>query len=418
VREGRSGGLSQGRREISQLSRSEDFSIRVLSDGHQGIVTANTLNKENFPALCREARDLALTHPADPHIRFSAPPPSPQKGSEIFPIDGNADLGQIFEELKRLEEQILGRDRRLKSVVALNFAQEKRKKVLVNNLGLAVEGREGISALSAEVLAEEGPRTEVAWEGAEVRFKKDLPCEEIVDEVVDRALSYLGARPLDSGNYVALIHPRVGAQFLELIAEALSAEAVQNGRSFFEGRRQKKIAPQFVNLVDDPFLPEGVASALYDDEGVPTQKLSLLEEGVLEDYFFDLRSASRSGRESNGRGFRSKLSSLPTPSPTNLYLQGGSVSGDQMLSSEKKIFYLWDVMGLHMVDSATGEFSLGAAGALYEGGRVAHAVTGVTISGDFLDVLENIVSLGREVKWYGPYGAPHILVSKLAVGGA
>jgi PmbA protein len=143
----------------------------------------------------------------------------------------------------------------------------------------------------------------------------------------------------------------------------------------------------------------------------------LIKEGVLKDYLYDLRTSSKEGKESNGHGFRASLGAQPQPHPTNFYLKPGTETEEALLNSHPKVFYLWDVMGLHMADPITGDFSFGASGLMFERGQLTQAVRGVTIAGRLIEVLKNVVAVGKELVWYEARGTPNFLVSKLTVAG-
>jgi PmbA protein len=171
-------------------------------------------------------------------------------------------------------------------------------------------------------------------------------------------------------------------------------------------------------MIDDPLNPNGLESAAFDDEGTPHQICPIVVDGVLKDYFYDIYSAGKDKRETNGHGMKESLGSLPQPSPTNFYIKPGLTSFDELTHSHKKVFLVRDVMGLHMVDPVTGEFSLGASGSLYENGAFSHAVRGVTLAGTFSELLKKVIGVGIDLTWYGSRGTPSLLISSLSVGGA
>jgi PmbA protein len=269
-----------------------------------------------------------------------------------------------------------------------------------------------------EILAEHDGRTEVGWDYQFVRFREDLNLKSVAEGVAKHTLRALGAKSIPSGAYTFILHPRVVTQLLDLVEEAVSAEAVQLGRSFWAGKKGVPVASAKLNLIDDPEWPRGLACSSYDDEGVPHEKLNVVANGVLQDYFYDLSSASKAKRESNGRAVKAALGSIPKPGATNFFIAPGKGKLDSFLEAAPKVFYLHDVMGLHMADPITGEFSLGASGELYEKGRFSQAVRGVTVAGTIGALLKNISEVGSELSWYGAVGAPPLLVQQMTVAGA
>jgi PmbA protein len=416
-REVRSVGWSEGQPDLQDFSSEVEFAVRVLKDGGQGLVKSNHLDQGHFEVLLNEALDVAHITPKDSHRKWAGPadkyPPQVATDPDLFLRDIDFALG----ELRHTEDIILKIDPRIKKVVKLRFSEEMESRVLVNSLGLALSKKLSSSLFMAEVLAEERGETEVAWDGREFRFGRDLKIEDISRDVATRVVRSLGGKPIASGTYCVVFHPRVGTQILSLLANALSAESVYLGRSFFKGKMGGEVASQKINVVDDPLLPGGLASASFDDEGTPHQKLSLIEKGGLKDFFYDLRSAKRDGCSSNGHGIRSGLSSPPSPHPTNFFIESGDKTPIDLLNATSQVFMVREVMGLHMADPVSGEFSLGASGDLYKQGEFVRPVRGVTIAGRLDTLLKNIAEVGNDLTWYGSVGSPSFLVPELTIAG-
>ncbi len=412
----RSIGWSDGKPSLNACSDEEGLCVRVLKAGKQGIVTARTLEPANIQQLVFDSAFVAKSTPADPFRSFANASPDVSQ----LPVDSDLfarPLTSVRECLEDLERKVLQHDKRIKKVIKFQFSEGRSLKGIAGSRKNPIVSEQSETSFSAEVLAVEGNANEVAWDHRSKRFSKNLMLDEMAMSVAEHAVESLGGRPVPSGAYTVAVHPRVGVQILSLLAGALSAEAVQRNRSFLVNKRQQKIAASIVNLVDDPLLPDGVASAEFDDEGTPHKRVAVLSEGVLNDYFYDVASANKENRTSNGHGIKQSLGSAPRPSATNFYMGAGPSTTEEMLTAEKKIFFLKDVMGLHMADPITGEFSLGASGSLYENGRRVQPVRGVTIAGTVLDVLKNIGAIGKEVVWYGSIGCPMFLLPNVVIAG-
>jgi PmbA protein len=269
-----------------------------------------------------------------------------------------------------------------------------------------------------EALAEDAGETQVAWAWTSRRFGRDVDSVSLADEVAESAVRALGAKPLPSGPYTVLIQPRVGVQLMSLLIQALSAEAVQLNRSFLNGEMNKKVVSDKLTFTDDPLRADGVNSTALDDEGVVCRPRAMIDRGVLSSYFYDLRAARRAGVEPTGHGFRPGPASQPGPHATNFYLAPGSVAVDEMIKADKQVFVLHDVMGLHMADPITGEFSLGASGFLYKNGVAAGSVRGVTIAGTVRGLLSNVQAVGSDLTWVGSLGTPSLLVGGVTISGS
>lgn len=415
--ESRAAAVAEGRPRHQQLSLKKSLSLRVLENGSQGMVTSTRTEASDVAHLFDKARSAAKLSPKDPYVRLARRSTSFPDAIPIDPKIFKKSFPELIDRLRSCEQRILKADSRIKKVVRLELREGLQKTYLSNSHSLEIDSISSSTTLVAEVSAEDKGQSEVAWDYQSVRFGEDLNFEKMADDLAAHAVQALGAKPIPSGTYPVLVHPRVGTQLLNLMGGALSAEAVQSGRSFFKDFLNRHVASSMVSLIDDPHLPTGVSSSHVDDEGIPTEKKIVIESGVLKDFFFDLRTSAKENRESNGHGFKAGLGSPPRPQPTNLYIQPGTSKEKELLESDASVFYLWDVMGLHMADPITGEFSLGASGLLYEHGKFKQAVRGVTVAGRLLDVLTSVRGIGHNLVWYGDRGAPPFLVSKLTVAG-
>lgn len=405
--ESRSVGWADGKPSLIEAASAERLGVRVLEDGRQGTVSARSLSSVKLPGLAAEALAIARATPPDPNRRMARAAPS---YPAAIPID-NACFQRPTDEIQTLlsaiEKEALKVDRRLKKVVKFQFTERKALRALANSHLPAISDESTASSFVAEILAEDHGRSEVAWDFQSRRFLGELDIEGVAMNVANHAAASLGGAPVASGKYAIVIDPRVGVQLLDLVTQAISAEAVQRGRSFLKGELDKAVASPLVTIIDDPFLPQGVASESFDDEGTPHERLEMISGGVLMDYFYDLRSAAADKRASNGHG----------GGPTNFFIKPGATPVADMLGSAPHVFLLKDVMGLHMADPISGEFSLGASGMLYEKGRVSRAVRGVTIAGTVASMLKGVSAVGPDLTWFGSTGAPSFLLPSVTVAG-
>jgi PmbA protein len=409
---------AEGKPSLHEESFGETMAVRVLEKGSEGIVSTRALPPPDFPALVEEARAMALLGPADINRRLSGPATGV---TERFPIDGDLfkwPSDAVLDRFRDLERRTLGMDRRLKKIVKFQFSEGRSHTALRSTAGAAVDTDFSSTHFMAEILAEDQGETQVAWDSRSARFACNVDIEQTVADLAAHALGSLGAKTLPTGEYAVVLAPRVGVQLLELLSDALSADAVQMGRSFLAGKMGTSVGSPVLNIVDDPLMPDGIASAACDDEATPRRALPMLENGVLRNFFYDIRTGGRDGVPSNGRGHRGAPMSPPKPSATNLYVKPGSIKLEELLASDDRVFLVRDVMGLHMADRITGEFSLGAAGVLYKQGRAQHAVRGVTMAGSVADVLTRVKMLGGDFRWYGSVGCASLFVQSLSIAGA
>jgi len=417
-RQFREAGWAEKRPEDTRAGRTEGMALRVLKDGRQGFAFANEISPAALASLWEKAAAAAALSPPDPARRLPSPPIAVKSVGGLEKKLFGATVRVLQKRLAGLEKKLLAKDRRLKKALKLSVSESLDTKAVVNSQGVAVaESSTGVS-FSAEVMGQQKGEVQVGWAYAQKRFWKDLDMDAVMAQARDRVLLAFGAGPLPSGNWPVIVDPWVGVEFLDLISDALTAEAVQRGRSFFAGLKGQPVASRLVTLLDDGRLPKGLATATYDDEGRPTQTTTLIDGGTLREFFYDTASAAREGRESTGHAMRPGIAGPPSAEPTNFYMKPGHVSRDRLIAGTTRAFLLQDVLGMHTADAVSGDFSVGASGLLVERGRVVRAVKGVTLAGNILDLLKHVDAVASDLTWHGSAGAPTFRVSALSVGGS
>src|SRR5688572_1130550 len=167
--------------------------------------------------------------------------------------------------------------------------------------------------------------------------------------------------------------------------------------------------------MDDPLLPGGLASSLYDGEGLPTQTKPLISGGVLGDYLYDSYTAHKDKRESNGSAGRSSFRGTPGPSVSNFFLKPGALPRKKLIADTQDGILVMDVIGMHMADPISGEFSVGISGLAIEGGKLAGAVKGAMLSGNVLELLEKVDAVADDLTFYGSVASPTFRAADLTV---
>jgi PmbA protein len=212
----------------------------------------------------------------------------------------------------------------------------------------------------------------------------------------------------------------VSGQILGYLSMALTAEAMQRGRSFLVGKMGQEVGSDKVSLLDNGRLKRGLASAPFDGEGVPTSATRLIDEGILQNVIYDTYTARQDGVASTGNAQRRSHRSLPRLAPSNFYLQPGNLSPDEIVAGVDRGLYVTRIMQTGGTDPITGDCSMGASGLWIENGQLVRPVSGVTVATTLPDLLRNVVAVGsdlRVVPFFGAIGAPTIRVEGVTIGG-
>ena len=243
--------------------------------------------------------------------------------------------------------------------------------------------------------------------------------KKIAKEGVEEALSKLGGKSIPSGSYKTIIYNEAMVQLLETFASTFSGYAAQKGLSLLKGKEGEMIASPIVTIIDDPLMDGGLSSAPFDDEGVATFTKGLVSNGKLVTLLHNLKTAHKQGVKTTGNGFKPSYASSVGVSESNLYLQKGSMSFDDLMKEIGEGVIITDLAGLHSgANTVSGDFSLAAKGFYVENGKKTFPVEQITLAGNYFDLLKNIVAVGNDLKFpMSNVGSPSVIVTGLSVAG-
>jgi len=261
------------------------------------------------------------------------------------------------------------------------------------------------------------------WVGKTVRRREDLSPEMLVSQVI-RYLRW-GERvvPSPAGRPPVLFTPR-GAVVLYLpLLVGFSGLSVYMGTSPLKGRLGEEAFDRRLTIVDDGTLPFGPRSGSFDDEGVPTGRLPLVEGGVIQHFYYDLRSAALAGAEPTGNGmkggfFGGGFRTPPSPGPRNILVSPGEGTLEELIAEMKEGIIVEGVLGLGQGNIQSGAFSNNVGtGFVVKGGKVIGRLKNTMIAGNAYEVLkDHLVAIGAEAEWcHGIYRSPALLVEGVSV---
>jgi PmbA protein len=231
----------------------------------------------------------------------------------------------------------------------------------------------------------------------------------------ERALRRLGSRRVKTCKVPVIFEAITARSLLSHLAGCVSGGALYRKASFLCDRLGQKVASERVTVIDDGRRPGGLGSRPFDGEGLATRRTLVLERGVLRSWLLDGYSARKLGLASTGNASR-RPGSAPGASPTNLWLEPGDSSLEEMVAgTERGLLVTW-LFGPGF-NPVTGDFSRGAAGLWIEDGRIAFPVHELTIAGNLGEMLAQVDAVGREVEWLGSVASPPLRIASLTVAG-
>ncbi len=414
--ETRDAAWGEGRPKDVLESSSAGAALRALRGGRQGFASGTDFSPEGLRRLWKAAQEAAELSPEDAHRHL----PAARKARTVRAgkRESAPSTGELLKRLKKMEAQILGFDQRLQKALTLSFHETRGQRAVASTRGVDVAEPYTAASFGVELLGEQDGEPQSAWGSADRARWRDLPVDPIWRDACRRLVDSFGAAPLPTGLWTVVFEPRVGTEFLELFAQASAADAVQRGRSFLAGRKGDQVGSKAVTIVDDARLPFGLGTSRWDAEGSPTGRTTLVARGALRQYLYDAETSRRDRVPNTGNASRAGISGPPSPGPSNFFLARGAMSRRRLLETTPRAFLVRDVIGMHTADTVSGDFSVGAAGVLWEGGAVRRAVKGVTLAGNLLDLWKKVDAVADDLTWQGGFGAPTFRVPRMAVGGA
>lgn len=411
---------SEGQPENTSISKTQGMGLRVIDQGRLGFASTNRVDAEGLSWLSTSAVTASRVTGADAQLELPKPAGAASEGV-LELVDESLSKGSFEERsafLSAVETQVKKRDPRLTKVLRASYREGRYASAIQSSTGVAAASAGTSVSFSLACVAVQGAETQVSYGFQAARHYDDLKVDWVIDKTIEGTLALLGGKQVPSGRYDLVLDPVVAAEMLELLATALRADQVHKGRSFLAQKVGESVASTRVTLLDDGRLFRGLGSSAFDAEGMPTQTTTVIRDGVLQGFLYDSHSARKANRMSTGNAGRSSYKGLPEPEATNFFIQPGKPSPDALISCIGSGLYVRNVMGLHTVDTVSGDYSLGIMGERIEGGKRTHGVRGVTIAGNLLDLLKSIEAVGNDLIFSGSVGSPTLWIKGVSVGGS
>jgi TldD protein len=394
-RQGLSMSIDESRIEAVQSGAEEGAGVRVVDGGTTYFAHVDGLDPADLERAAGEAAAALRGERREPRpLRAASPQPLP---IEVAPGEVAAERKAAL--LRELDERGRGQGEEIAQFTA-SYAEARREIAVANSDGLLSGDDRTRVRIGAQAVARRGEVVETGAEtlGAHRGFEllEDDPGL-IAEQAAGKALTLLDARPAPSGSMPVVVGGGFGGVlFHEMTGHGLEADHVQKGASVYAGKLGEQVAQPLLNAYDDGRLPGEWGSDAIDDEGAPTQRTRVIEDGRLTSYLYDHLTAERDGVASTGNGRRESFRHLPIPRMTNTYISPGEASAEAMIAEVEKGFYAVSFAG-GQVDPATGDFVFGVSeGYLIEGGRVTSPCRGATLIGNCLEALMAIDAVGED----------------------
>jgi PmbA protein len=403
-------------------SREHALGLRAFVRGAKGLATAlvstSDLSHAAIEGLATDAVALARATAQDPDAGL------PEGGFasgwpelELFdPADRSVSLETQLAEARAAEAAARAVDPRIVNSEGTSVGASFDAVALACSTGFEGCYESAYHSLVASpVAAENGAMQTDYWLTAARRRRALEPPEAVGRRAAERALAQLGARGVATQQVPVIFEAAAARAVLGNLVACLSGGAVYRKTSFLADKLGEGIASAAVQVVDDGRRRSGLGSRPFDAEGQATRRTVLVEKGRLESFLLDVYSARKLGMRSTGNATRSPASA-PGVAPTNLWLEPGAGSLDELIASTPRGLLVTGLFGQGF-NPVTGDFSRGARGFWIEGGERAFPVEEVTVAGNLADLLRDVDHVANDLLWLGSLGTPSFRVAQLTVAG-
>ena len=390
--------FDDGRLKSAAYDATEGFGLRVVAGETAGYAHASEISEA---AIARAGQSAALAKRGYSGEAAEGPRPTNAKlYGEDSPLDSPAFADKVAL-LQEIDAWARARDPRIVQVMA-SLAGERRTVEILRADGRLIRDVRPLARINVQVTVEKDGRRENGYTGSGGRagFETWITPENwqaAVDEALRQALVNLEAVPCPAGEMDVVLGPGWNGVLLhEAVGHGLEGDFNRKGTSAFSGKIGERVAAPGVTVFDDGTVLGRRGSLTVDDEGTPTERTVLIEDGILVGYMHDRMSARLMGLKPTGNARRQSYAHMPMPRMTNTAMMGGDASRAEMIPSTKRGLYCANFGG-GQVDITNGKFVFQCTEAyLIEDGKVTTPVKGATLIGDGPSALTRVTMIGDD----------------------
>jgi len=406
--------VREGAVEESERAEGDDVGLRVFVGRRQAVISTNDIGA-NVNELAERAVAMAKVAPEDAYAGLADPDQLARDIPQLDLLDPDLPSVAVLEQrAKEAEAAGLAITGVSKSGGASASAGIGGM-VLVTSHGFCGAYLNSRQTLSMTAIAGEGTTMERDYDFSSVLHGADLdPPERIGRTAGERAVARLNPRKVSTAKVPVVFDRRVAGSLVSHLASAANGSAVARKTSFLNDKLGERLFKPGIRIIDDPLRKRGLRSRPFDGEGVAAKPLAVIDDGVLTSWFLDSATARELKLPTTGHAHRG-VSSAPSPGPTNLHLDSGQQSPEELMADITEGFYVTDLIGMG-VNGVTGDYSRGASGFWIENGRLSYPVSEVTIAGNLVGMFAALTP-ANDLEFRFGTNAPTVRVEGLTVAG-
>ncbi|MDP8996302.1 MAG: TldD/PmbA family protein [Pseudomonadota bacterium] len=417
VAESRDSSISIRHGVVEELEQSESRAVglRVFAGQSSATIASSVLTKEARQKLAERVVAMAKLAPPDSYAGLADPQ---QLAQQQHDYDLVSKTYPSASELKKLVEETEAAGLAVKGISKSGGAggsSSSSTTALAFSNGFAKSWQRTGFGLSISLVAGEGTSMVRDYYGSSANHFEDIESPAYIGaKAAERTVARINPRKLESQSVNVIFDRRVSASLLGHLAGAINGASIARGVSFLKEKLGQQVFNSAVTIVDNPHRLRGFSSKSFDGEGLPTQRRNFIDKGILTSWIMDLRSARQLNLQSTASASRG-LASNPSPSASNLHMEAGTQSPEDMIRALNKGLLITEFIG-NANNAATGDYSRGASGFWIENGEIQFPVSEITVAGNLNQMFLNLTP-ASDLEFRSSTNAPSCLVEGMTLAG-
>ena len=376
---------------LDESNRSDGlaFTIDTYIGKKKSSISSSNLLDQNLNTLIEKCYETTKITPQD---EFNSLP------------DQNL-LADSLQNLNIYDDTHIDNDKKIVNTES-SFTEKKSNFILANSDGFCSGYKTSSFTASCVAVAKDETSMERDYEYSSKRYLDDIKEPKSLGKIAShQTIRKLSPKKIGSEKLSVIFDKRIAKGMLSAFASAISSSAIARGTSFLKDQLNEQIFSNSINIIDKPDIIKGLGSKNFDSEGVKSETINLVKEGVLKSYLVDTYNGRKLNLKSNGR----------SGGTTNLYFENGNQSYDELLKMNSKCIYITETIG-HGSNLVTGDYSVGATGFLVENGQFKYPINEITIAGNFKDMFKRIF-LANDLDFEYSTNSPTMMIEGMTVAG-
>ena len=392
---------------LDESNRSDGlvFTIDTYIGKKKSSISSSNLLDQNLNTLIEKCYETTKITPED---EFNSLPDQNLLADSLKNLniydDTHIENDKKIDYLKELESAA-SEDKKIVNTES-SFTEKKSNFILANSDGFCSGYKTSSFTASCVAVAKDETSMERDYEYSSKRYLDDIKEPKSLGKIAShQTIRKLSPKKIGSEKLSVIFDKRIAKGMLSAFASAISSSAIARGTSFLKDQLNEQIFSNSINIIDKPDIIKGLGSKNFDSEGVKSDTINLVKEGVLKSYLIDSYNGRKLNLKSNGR----------SGGTTNLYFENGNQSYDELLKMNSKCIYITETIG-HGSNLVTGDYSVGATGFLVENGRFKYPINEITIAGNFKDMFKRIF-LANDLDFEYSTNSPTMMIEGMTVAG-